>query len=409
MLNKLWISLFVASFLACCFRLFVLGDSTGFSDVIQGMFSMAKTSVEIALGLVGAMSFWMGIMAIAEKAGLVDGIARGLTPLFHRLMPEVPKNHPAYASITMNLSANMMGLDNAATPFGIKAMQDLQSLNPKPTVATNAQLLFLVLNTSSVTLFPVAIFVYRAQQGAADPTDVFIPILLATSASTLAGLLAICFVQRIKLTDAVLLAYAAGFIGLIGGIVVYFAQLSAEQVSSQSALLSNALIFAFIVFCLWLGSRKKLSSYDVFIDGAKQGFQLAVSIIPYLLAMLVAIAALRASGLLDMMLKVIENAVVMLGFDAGFVQGLPTALMKPFSGSGARGMMLETMNTYGVDAFPSRVAAVVQGSTETTFYVLAVYFGAVGIKHARHGISCALFADAAGISAAIAVCYWFYA
>lgn len=408
MLNRLWIGLFVASFFTCCYRLLFLDDVSGFSSVVQGMFSMAKTSVEIALGLVGAMSFWMGIMAIAEKAGLVDSIARGLTPLFHRLMPQVPKGHPAYASITMNLSANMMGLDNAATPFGIKAMQDLQTLNPNPTVATNAQLLFLVLNTSSVTLFPVAIFVYRAQQGAVDPTDVFIPILLATSASTLAGLLAICFVQRIRLLDTVLLAYFAGFIGLLASIVVYFAQLSAEQVSSQSALISNGLIFSFIVFCLWLGGRKALSSYDVFIDGAKQGFQLSVNIIPYLLAMLVVIAALRASGLLDMMLNVVSSIILTLGFDASFVQGLPTALMKPFSGSGARGMMLETMNTYGVDAFPSRVAAVVQGSTETTFYVLAVYFGAVGIKHARHGITCALFADAAGISAAIAVCYWFY-
>lgn len=408
MLNRLWIGLFVASFFTCCYRLLFLDDVSGFSSVVQGMFSMAKTSVEIALGLVGAMSFWMGIMAIAEKAGLVDSIAGGLTPLFHRLMPQVPKGHPAYASITMNLSANMMGLDNAATPFGIKAMQDLQTLNPNPTVATNAQLLFLVLNTSSVTLFPVAIFVYRAQQGAVDPTDVFIPILLATSASTLAGLLAICFVQRIRLLDTVLLAYFAGFIGLLASIVVYFAQLSAEQVSSQSALISNGLIFSFIVFCLWLGGRKALSSYDVFIDGAKQGFQLSVNIIPYLLAMLVAIAALRASGLLDMILNVVSSIILTLGFDASFVQGLPTALMKPFSGSGARGMMLETMNTYGVDAFPSRVAAVVQGSTETTFYVLAVYFGAVGIKHARHGITCALFADAAGISAAIAVCYWFY-
>lgn len=408
MLNKLWVGLFFAAFATCCFKAIFLSELSAFSEVVQGIFTMAKTSVEIALGLVGAMSFWMGIMAIAEKAGLVDKIAKGLTPLFHRLMPEVPRNHPAYASMTMNLSANMMGLDNAATPFGIKAMQDLQSLNPTPNVATNAQLLFLVLNTSSVTLFPVSIFVYRAQLGAADPTDVFIPILLATSASTFAGLLVVCLVQRIRLLDAVLLTYAAGFLGLIGGILAYFAQLTTEQVSSHSAFLSNGLILSFIVFCLWLGGKKAISSYDVFIDGAKQGFQLSVSIIPYLVAMLVAIAALRASGLLDMILSLVESLVITAGFDAQFVQGLPTALMKPFSGSGARGMMLETMNTYGVDAFPSRIAAVVQGSTETTFYVLAVYFGAVGIKHARHGISCALFADFAGISSAIAVCYWFY-
>lgn len=408
MLNKIWLWFFIISFAAACYSAFIQGDIGVFERLVTALFDMSKTSVNLAIGLVGALSFWLGVLKIAEQAGLVEKFSIALAPLFRRLMPGVPKDHPAIGSMTMNLSANILGLDNAATPLGIRAMHDLQSLNEKKDTATDAQILFLVLNTSSVTLFPIAVFVYRAQQGALVPTDVFIPILLATSASTLAGLLVVSYVQKLKLYDWVTFTYFAGFIGLLGSLVTYLSLLSAEQMAQQSSLISNFLIFGFIVFCLVWANRKKVAVYEAFIDGAKEGFNLSISLIPYLLAMLVAIAALRASGVMDLVIGLIAFCVTSLGFDGAFVDALPTALMKPFSGSGSRAMMIETMTTHGVDSFPARVAATIQASTETTFYVLAVYFGAVGIRHSRHAIGCGLFADLAGITAAIAVCYWFF-
>lgn len=408
MLNKLWLAFFVIGFVGGLYQWLILDDALVFERIVNGVFDMSKTAVTIAIGLIGALSFWLGIFKVAEKAGLIEKISYGLTPLFRRLMPDVPANHPALGSITMNLSANMLGLDNAATPLGIRAMHDLQSLNPEPERASNAQILFLVLNTSSVTLFPIAVFVYRAQQGAAVPTDVFIPILLATCASTMAGLIAVSIVQRIRLFDWVVLAYLGGFMALISTLVAYLAVLSANELSTQSALVSNLLIFSFIVMVLVIAHRKGVEVYDRFIDGAKQGFELSVSLIPYLLAMLVAIAVLRHSGVMNMVVDSIRYLVVLVGLDTGFVEALPTALMKPFSGSGSRAMMLETMNTYGADSFVGRLSSVIQGSTETTFYVIAVYFGAVGIKYTRHAVSCGLIADLAGIIAAIGVCYWFF-
>lgn len=380
-----------------------------FEQIVQSIFSMSKVTVEIAIGLIGVLSFWMGVMKIAEHGGLVKKIARFISPLFTRLMPEVPKGHPAMGSMTMNLSANVLGLDNAATPLGLKAMQDLQSLNPNKDTASNAQILFLVLNTSSITLFPVTIFAYRAQQGAANPTDVFIPILLATFASTFVGLLVVAWVQKLKLINTVVLSYLAGIFALVAAIVSYFATLSAEALAQQSSVLANALIFSvIIVFIVKAAKTSETPVYDSFIEGAKQGFETSIKIIPYLLAMLVAIGVFRASGALELIIDGFRLVFSSIGADTRFVDALPTAFMNPLSGSGARAMMIETMNNHGADSFAGRLASIMQGSTETTFYVLAVYFGSVGIKHTRHAVSCGLAADIAGISAAIAVCYWFF-
>nr|WP_247741747.1 spore maturation protein [Endozoicomonas sp. G2_1] len=369
---------------------------------------MAKVTVDIAIGLIGILCFWLGMMRIAEQAGVVGALARFISPLFTKLMPDVPKGHPAMGSMTMNLSANFLGLDNAATPLGLKAMQDLQSLNPSKDTATNAQILFLVLNTSSVTLFPIAVFVYRAQQGAAEPTDIFLPILLATFASTMAGLCAVAVVQRINLLNRVVMLYLGAAMALIGGLLVYFTQLSAQALAEQSSFLGNFLILTVLVGFLVAGVRAKIDVYQSFIEGAKQGFEVSIKLIPYLLAMLCAIGVLRASGALDGIVDIIRQLVVWLGFDSRFVDALPTAFIKPLSGSGSRAMMIETMNTYGADSFAGRLASVMQGSTETTFYVLAVYFGSIGIKYTRHAISCGLIADFAGMFAAIVVCYWFF-
>ncbi len=349
-----------------------------------------------------------GVNARRRKAGVVAVFACILEPLLSKLMPEVPRGHPAYGSITMNLTANVLGLDNAATPLGLKAMADLQSLNPNKTVATNAQILFLVLNTSSVTLVPVTVFLYRAQQGAAAPADIFLPILLATSASSIAGLLVVALVQRLSLLNTVVLGYGALILASLLGTVVYLSTLTAQAVGQISTALGNGVLLALIFGFILVASWRKVAVYDEFIEGAKEGFALSIKLIPYLLAMLMAIALLRASGALDYLLHVIASCVAWFGGDTRFVDAMPTALMKPFSGSGARAMMLETMSHYGVDSFAGRLAAIFQGSTETTFYVLAVYFGAVGIRNGRHALACGLTADIAGISAAILVCYWFY-
>ncbi len=408
MLNIIWIAFFLIAFIVALFKLLVLGDQLIFSQLMEAMFALSKTAFEISLGLTGILALWLGIMKIGERSGFVEWLTRGLTPLFTRLMPEVPKDHPALGSMVMNISANALGLDNAATPLGIKAMKELQSLNPFKDTASNAQILFLVINTSAVTLFPVTIFTYRAQMGAANPTDVFIPILLATYMSTFVGLLVVASVQKINLLDRVVMAYLGGFTLLVVAILGYFSSLSQQAMLTQSALISNVILFSLVALFISAAAVKKVNAYDAFIEGAKEGFQTAVTIIPYLVAMLVAIGVFRASGALELLFDALRSLVLSLGLDDRFIDAMPTALMKPFSGSGARAMMVDTMQAYGADSFAGRLASIVQGSTETTFYVLAVYFGAVGIKNIRHAVSCGLVADFAGIIAAIGVAYWFF-
>lgn len=375
---------------------------------MTAIFGLAKTAFEISLGLSGVLALWMGIMKIGEHSGFIALLTRALNPLFSRLMPDIPKDHPALGAITMNMAANMLGLDNAATPMGIKAMQELQTLNPQPDRASNAQILFLVLNTSSVTLFPVTIFAYRAQMGATNPTDIFIPILVATYASTLTGLLTVAWVQKIKLLDKVVLAYLGGVTVLIAAMLSHFAGLDQTEMMRQSALISHIVLFGLVTAFIASAAIKRLNAYDLFIDGARQGFQTAIGIIPYLVAILVAFGVFRASGALEILTSGIRAVAVFFHGDARFIDALPTALMKPFSGSGARAMMIDTMQAHGADSFAGRLASTVQGSTETTFYVLAVYFGAVNIKHIRHAAACGLIADVAGIGTAIFVTYWFF-
>lgn len=408
MLNGLWLSFFLLGAAAALARWLIGGDAAVFGAMVESLFAMAKLSVELMVVLFGTLTLWLGLLRIAEKAGLVDLLARMLGPLFARLMPEVPRGHPALGLISMNFAANGLGLDNAATPIGLKAMRALQDLNPSATTASNAQILFLVLNTSSLTLLPVSIFMYRVQQGAEDPTLVFLPILLATSASTLAGLLAVSVMQRLRLWDPVVLAYLIPTALLLGGFMALLAGMSATALAALSSLLGNLTLFGLILLFLVVGALRKVAVYESFIDGAKEGFDVAKSLLPYLVAMLCAIGVLRASGALDFGLDGIRWLIEALGWDTRFVDALPTALMKPFSGGAARAMLIETMENFGVDSFPALVAATVQGSTETTFYVLAVYFGAVGLQRARHAVGCALVADAAGIIAAIGVCYWFF-
>lgn len=408
MLHRIWLGFFLIAFVGGLYQWLWLDDAAVFQRMVQSTFDMSKLSVELAIGLIGTLAFWLGIMKLAESSGLVDKFSNAISPLFTRLMPEVPKGHPAMGSMTMNLSANMLGLDNAATPLGLKAMQDLQSLNPQKDTASNAQILFLVLNTSSVTLFPITVFLYRAQQGASDPTSVFIPILIATCCSTLAGLLAVSFVQKIRLWERVTLLYIGGFVACLLAFIGYFTTLTIDELQRQSSLVGNLMIFSAIIGFLSVAHIKGINIYETFIEGAKQGFDVAVKIIPYLLAMLVAIGVLRASGALEGFIWILKEGIGHLGMDTRFADALPTAIMKPFSGSGARAMMLETMESHGVDSFPAYLASVIQGSTETTFYVLAVYFGSVGIRHTRHAIACGLTADLAGIIAAILVGYWFF-
>jgi len=407
-LNIIWSAFFVVALVAALIQYFALGNQLIFEEVIASIFSMSKLTVDIAIGLVGILSFWLGMMKIAERAGLIDKLAHFISPLFVKLMPDVPKGHPAIGSMTMNLSANFLGLDNAATPLGLKAMQDLQTLNPKKDTATNAQILFLVLNTSSVTLFPIAVFMYRAQQGAADPTDVFLPILVATFCSTIAGLVSVAWIQKINLLQRTIVLYLAGAISIIAALILYFMQLSADALAQQSSLLGNGLIFLTLVGFVLVGLKRKVDVYETFIEGAKEGFSISIKLIPYLLAMLCAIGMLRSSGALGLIVDSFRVLVSFLGFDTRFVDALPTAIIKPLSGSGARAMMIETMNNHGADSFAGRLASIMQGSTETTFYVLAVYFGSVGIKYSRHALTCGLIADLSGMIAAVSVCYWFF-
>jgi spore maturation protein SpmA len=408
MLHKIWLSFFVIGFVSALYQWLGVGDSYVFQRIIKSSFDMASLSVELSIGLIGVLSFWLGITALGEASGLMAKLASMLSPLFSRLMPEVPRGHPAIGSMTLNLSANVLGLDNAATPLGLKAMRDLQTLNPRPDTATNAQILFLVLNTSSVTLFPITVLLYRAQMGAVDPASVFIPILIATSCSTLAGLLVTAWVQKLKLWDAVVMAYLALAVGTLFSIIAYFSMLGVDQLQQQSSLISNFMILSVIMLFLLFAHFKKVNVYEKFIEGAKTGFQVAIDIIPFMLAMLVAIGVFRASGALGIIINFIRDIVLLLGMDTRFVDVLPTAFMKPLSGSGARAMMVETMNTHGVDSFQGLLAATIQGSTETTFYVLAVYFGSVGIRHGRHALACGLTADVVGVISAISLAYWFY-
>ena len=407
-LNSLWVCFFFIATFSAIWRWFGKGDSAVFTTIVDSLFSMAKLSVEVMVLLFGTLTLWLGFLKIAEHAGLVKKIAEWLSPLFKKLMPEVPKNHPAVGLMTMNFIANALGLDNAATPIGLKAMRSLQSLNPKPSVASNAQILFLVMNASSLTLLPVSIFMYRAQQGAPDPTLVFLPILLATSASTLAGFLSVAFIQRIKLRDPIVLAWLLGIAAFLSTLIFFLSSLSALALASFSSLLGNTTLFGLIIIFLLAGIFRRVPVYESFIEGAKEGFDVAKNLLPYLVAMLCAVGVLRASGALDTALDIIRYGAESFNWDTRFVDALPTALVKPFSGSAARAMLIDTMTTHGVDSFPSLLAATVQGSTETTFYVLAVYFGAVGIQRARHAVACALFADLVGVLASIAVCYWFF-
>ena len=408
MLNKIWGGFFLLAFAVALGRWLFLGEAEVWAAIVGGVFDMAKTGFEIALGLTGVMCLWLGVMRLGEKGGAVDLLARGFGPLLRRLFPGIPEGHPAMGSIVMNMAANMLGLDNAATPLGLKAMKELQTLNPEPETATDDQVLFLVINTSAVTLIPATIFVYRAQMGAADPTDVFVPILVATFCSTLVGLLAAAAVQRLRLWDPVVLAYLGGMTALVVGMVLYFSSLGREAMERQSSIVSSFVIFTVIVLFLALAAWRREPVYETFVDGAKEGFQVAVGIIPYLVAMLVAIAALRASGALELFLDAVRGGVERLGVDSRWVDGLPTALMRPLSGSGARGLMIETMEAQGADSFAGRLVSIVQGSTETTFYVLAVYFGSVGVRRTRHAAACGLAADAAGVVGAILVCYLFF-
>ena len=408
MLNVIWAGFFLVAFLIGLIKTLIIGQSEVFITMMQAVFAMSKTAFEIALGLTGVMSFWLGIMRIGEKGGFLDALTWFLRPLFQRLMPEVPAHHPALGAIVMNMAANMMGLDNAATPMGLKAMRELQTLNPIPETASNAQILFLVINASSVTLLPITIFTYRAQAGAADPTDVFVPILIATYCSTLVGLLATAVIQRINLLDGVVLGYLGAITAGVVGLVIYFSGLPPEEMQRQSALISNFLLLSLMVTFIAGASLRRINVYETFIEGAKEGFQIAVHIIPYLVAMLAAIGVFRASGAMEWLLEGIRAFVHHGGMDGRFVEALPTAMMKPLSGSGARAMMIETMTTYGADSFAGRLASVIQGSTEATFYVLAVYFGSVGIRKARHAIGCALLADLGGFVAAVTMAYLFF-
>ncbi len=409
MLNLLWLFFFLIAFVLALYQWLFLGNAQSFPELVKAIFDMAKLSVEISIGLVGVLAFWLGMLKIAEKSGLVNLLAKALAPLFKKLMPEVPTGHPALGSISMNMAANMLGLDNAATPMGIRAMEQLQELNPIKNTASNAQILFLVLNTSAVTIIPITILVYRTQMGAADPAAIFLPLLLATCASTLVGLLAVSMVQKISLFNRVIAAYGLVFATIIGGIVYGLTSLPTQQMTDLSSAMGNFLLMFSIIAILLYGLRKGVAVYEDFVDGAKEGFKVAVNIIPYLVAMLTAIGALRASGALDAFSSFISKVVTYFGGNSAFVDAIPTALMRPFSGSGSRAMMLETMETHGVDSFAGTLVSIIQGSTETTFYVLTVYFGAVGIKKIRHALACGLLADLAGIVAAILLSYWFFA
>lgn len=407
-LNYIWIAFFVVAFVIALFRLVVMGDTEVFPEIMNSTFASSKTAFEISLGLTGVLSLWLGVMKIGERGGVVNVLARVLSPVFTRLFPDIPKGHPVTGSIFMNIAANMLGLDNAATPLGLKAMEQMQTLNPKKDTATNPMIMFLVLNTSGLTIIPVSIMVYRAQLGAAQPTDIFIPILLATFFSTLTGIIVTSLYQRINLINRVMLLTLGGLCVAVAAVMWGFGRLDKEQMNIVSTSVANILLFTIIITFILAGVRKKVNVYDAFIEGAKDGFSTAVRIIPYLVAILVGIGVFRASGAMDMLIDGIKWVVETCGGNTDFVGALPTALMKPLSGSGARGMMVDAMTTYGADSFVGRLSCIFQGSTDTTFYILAVYFGSVGVRYTRHAVACGLLADLAGVIAAIAICYMFF-
>ncbi|HZI28625.1 MAG TPA: nucleoside recognition domain-containing protein [Gemmatimonadaceae bacterium] len=407
-LNYIWVSFFLIALVMGLVRLVFFGDTAVFTNMVTSTFDTAKTGFEISLGLTGVLTLWLGLMKVGELGGAINALARVARPFFRRLYPEVPAEHPAHGSIIMNFAANMLGLDNAATPLGLKAMQELQELNPEKETATNAQIMFLVLNTSGLTVIPISIMVYRAQAGAANPTDVFLPILLATYFSTLAGLIAVAVVQRINLFHPVVLSYLVGVTALIALTLYYFSGLPQEQVTTISTLVANLTLFGIISAFILMATLRRVNVYEAFIEGAKEGFNVAIRIIPYLVAILVAIGVFRASGALDALVNGIGRLVSALGLRTEFIPALPTALMKPLSGSGARGMMVDAMTTHGADSFVGRLASVFQGATDTTFYILALYFGSVGVRKTRHAVACGLIADFAGITAAIFIAYIFF-
>ena len=407
-LNCIWIGFFLIAFCIGIFRLVFMGDTEVFPSMMNSTFDSSKTAFEISLGLTGVLSLWLGIMKIGEKGGVVNVIARLLSPLFTKLFPDIPKGHPVTGSIFMNIAANMLGLDNAATPLGLKAMEQMQELNPKKDTASNPMIMFLVLNTSGLTIIPVSIMVYRAQMGAANPTDIFIPILLATFFSTVVGIAVTSMFQKINLFNRTILLFLGGMCLLVAAIIWGFAQMDKETMNIVSSLVANVLLMTIIVSFIIAGIRKRINVYDAFIEGAKEGFSTAVRIIPYLVAILVGIGVFRASGAMDMLIGGVKWTVEACGLNTDFVGALPTALMKPLSGSGARGMMVDAMQTYGADSFAGRLSCIFQGSTDTTFYIIAVYFGSVGIRYTRNTVTCGLIADFAGIVASIAICYLFF-
>lgn len=407
-LNIVFILFFLIAFAVALYKLIFLGDTNVFQEIVTGTFDYAKTGAEISLGLIGIMTLWLGIMKVGEKGGVVRAFAKIVGPFFSKLFPEIPKNHPALGSILMNFSANMLGLDNAATPLGLKAMQELQELNGEKDTASNAMIMFTVLNASNIVFLPISIMAYRSQEGAHDPSDVFIPILIGTFCSLLTGLISVSIYQRINLFNKTVLAYLGAIILFIAGMLYYFSTLSPAEIGKISSVAGNLILFGIIILFVTMALLRKVNVYEAFIEGAKEGFDIAVKIIPYLVAILVAVGVFRASGCMDYLVKGIGGAFHWMGINTDFVPALPVALMKPLSGSGARGLMVELMHKLGADSFPGRVACVIQGSTETTFYVLAVYFGSVSIKKTRHALPCALLAELAGVIAAIIIAYIFF-
>ncbi|TDL99319.1 MAG: hypothetical protein C4K58_07375 [Flavobacteriaceae bacterium] len=407
-LNYIWVGFFIIAFLCSLFEFFFNHNTAIFQEIITALFDRAKTGFELSLGLSGMMTLWLGIMKIGEKAGAVDLLSKAVSPLFTRLFPEIPKNHSSMGSMMMNFSANMLGLDNAATPLGLKAMKELQSLNPNKDTASNAQIMFLVLNSSGLTIIPVSILALRMSSGSVNPTDVFVPILMATICSTLVGLIATALFQRINLLQPVVLAYLFAVIAFVGGIGYYVNGKSQAEIEVFTSLFSNLLLFGVIISFIVMGLLSKINIYEAFIDGAKEGFNVAITIVPYLVAMLCAVGVFTASGAMEILLSGVRCLVDLLGMDNRFVDGLPTAFMKPLSGGGARGLMAESWKIHGVDSFVGKLTSIIQGSTETTFYILAVYFGSVGIKKTRHAVSAGLIAEVAGIVAAIAIAYMFF-
>lgn len=407
-LNYIWIAFFIIAFVVALIKLLFLGDMGVFTEIMNSTFDTAKTGFEISLGLTGVLSLWMGIMKIGERGGMVDLFAKAAAPLFTKLFPEIPKGHPAAASMLMNISANMLGLDNAATPFGLKAMADMQTLNLKKDVASNPMIMFLVLNASGLTLIPVTVMVYRAQLGAVNPSDVFIPIMIATFVATLVGVIAVCIKQRINIFNTAILGFFGSLSAIIIATILIFNSMTQEQISVISSLVANLILFTIIVLFILKGMNKKINVFEAFIDGAKDGFSTAVKIIPYLIAILVGIGVFRASGAMDFLMNGLKALVAPMGFDTRWVDGMPTALMKPLSGSGARGMMIDTMKIFGADSFAGRLSSVLQGATDTTFYIVAVYYGAINVKNSRYTVPYALLADFAGVIAAIFITYLFF-